>query len=183
MAAAPAILPPAYLPVVEAQCEKLKLGRMNVRCSKCDALHWKCEELSKSTVAHPVFGTCCIDGKVKIPPLEKPPLELWHLYNGTSPDSKHFLSHITSYNNAFSMVSMSHKRIIHGGGPDVFTIQGELWHQSGSLLPEPGRVATYAQVYFQTNEEQLDLRMVCANGNQDQYLSVPHRVLQDSKDS
>src|ERR1700678_2548319 len=45
------------------------------------------------------------------------------------------------------------------GGPQSFTITGELKHLSGSLLPEPGQTPIYAQVYFQSNEEALDLRI------------------------
>src|ERR1700678_2394367 len=81
---------------------------MDVECPKCGALHWACERLNKSTIARPIFGTCCLDGKVKIPKLLKPPRELLELYNGTNFHSKHFLAYITSYNNAFAMVSLSH---------------------------------------------------------------------------
>ena len=154
-------LPAAYLPVVETQarCRKIDLKNMDLECPKCGALHWACERLARSTIARPAFGTCCLDGKVKIPKLLQPPRELLELYNGVNHHSKHFLAHITSYNNAFAMVSLSHTPVNLPGGPQSFTITGELKHMSGSLLPEPGKTPVYAQVYFQTNEQALDLRI------------------------
>jgi hypothetical protein len=114
-------------------------------------------------MARPLFDTCCLDGKVKIPDLKKPPKELLELYNGINRHSKHFLSHITSYNNAFAMVSLAHNPVNLPGGPQSFIITGELKHLQGSLLPEPGKTPVYAQVYFQTDEEALDLRIQYAN--------------------
>ena len=158
-------LPAGYLPVVETQtrCRKIDLKNMDVECPKCGALHWACERLSKSTIARPKFGTCCLDGKVKIPALLKPPRDLLELYNGTNHHSKHFLAHITSYNNAFAMVSLAHNAVHLPGGPQLFIITGELKHMSGSLLPEPGKTPVYAQVYFQSNEQALDLRIQRVN--------------------
>ena len=158
-------LPAGYLPVIETQarCRKIDLKNMDVECLKCGALHWACERLSKSSIASPKFGTCCLDGKVKLPALQNPPRDLLKLYNGTNHHSKHFLTHITSYNNAFAMVSLSHNAVHLPGGPQSFIITGELKHMSGSLLPEPGKTPVYAQVYFQSNEEALDLRIQRAN--------------------
>ena len=117
-------LPAGYLPVVETQARfrKFDLKNMDVECPKCGALHWACERLNKSTIARPIFGTCCLDGKVKIPKLLKPPRELLELYNGTNFHSKHFLAHITSYNNAFGMVSLSHNPVHLPGSPQSFTM-------------------------------------------------------------
>jgi hypothetical protein len=158
-------LPAGYLPIIETQarCRKIDLKNMDAECPKCGALHWACERLSKSTIASPKFGTCCLDGKVKIPALKNPPRDLLELYNGTNPHSKHFLTHITSYNNAFAMVSLSHNAVRLPGGPQSFIITGELKHMSGSLLPEPGKTPVYAQVYFQSDEQALDLRIQRAN--------------------
>ena len=158
-------IPAGYLPVIETQarCKTIDLKNMDIECPKCGALHWACERLSKSSIAAPKFGTCCLDGKVKLPVLQNPPRDLLELYNGTNLHSKHFLTHITSYNNAFAMVSLSHNAVQLPGGPQSFTITGELKHMSGSLLPEPGKTPIYAQVYFQSNEQALDLRIQRAN--------------------
>ena len=69
--------PAGYLPVVETQARyrKIDLKNMDLECPKCGALHWACERLAKSRndPATYVFGTCCLDGKVKLPVLQKPP--------------------------------------------------------------------------------------------------------------
>ena len=54
------------------------MGKMDVVCSNCGALHWASERLVNS----PGFGMCCFTGKVKIPRLEDPPPELLHLLSG-----------------------------------------------------------------------------------------------------
>lgn len=153
------------------------------KCSQCGAKHWMDEKLTSSSLVNPVFGTCCFDGKVSIPLLTQPPLELWKLYNGTDPNSTHFLNYIGSYNNAFAMVSLAHKREDLGAGPNIFKIQGELRHRMGSLLPEPGRTPTYAQLYFQSSEVALEYRMggnnAQNNGQQPHVRVAVMQILQD----
>lgn len=154
-------LPEAYLPVVEThrRYKKMNLGLMNIECRKCYALHWLDEKHSKSTQTNPTFGACRLDGKIKLPMLEKPPRELRELYDGSSYHSDHFLKHIVAYNNAFAMVSVAHKQVhFDTPGPDVYTIEGELRYRMGSLLPSNNQ-PLYSQVYFQTNEMALDIRM------------------------
>ena len=49
--------------------------------------------------------------------------------------------------------------INNGGGPYVFKVQGRLYHQSGTLLPQPGVSPVYAQLYIYDPQEALDFRM------------------------
>ena len=35
------------------------MGRMDVPCSECGALHWMCEKLTRASKRDPDFGTCC----------------------------------------------------------------------------------------------------------------------------
>ncbi|PFH53024.1 hypothetical protein AMATHDRAFT_138861 [Amanita thiersii Skay4041] len=123
-------------------------------------MHWNCEKLISSSNWHPRFGTCCLQGKIALPILQPLPVELLQLYDGTSNHSDHFLQHINSYNNVFAMVSIGHRRVPLGPGPETFIVQGEVRHRMGSLLPEPGHVPVYAQLYFVTPEEALEL---CVN--------------------
>ncbi|KAJ7726833.1 hypothetical protein DFH07DRAFT_906551 [Mycena maculata] len=135
---------------------------MDVSCSKCGALHWKCEQLSTSTIARPLFGACCLSGKVELSAIRKPPRELLELYNGTSHESKHFLDNIRSYNSAFGLASLGvtvDKTVQDGHGPYVFKIQGALYHHVGSLLPKPATNPVYAQLYFYSSGEATNFRM------------------------
>jgi hypothetical protein len=43
------------------------LGRMDIQCHFCGALHWQAEKLTTSPLSSPLFGTCCNSGKVRIP--------------------------------------------------------------------------------------------------------------------
>lgn len=156
----------AYRPIDEDSnyCKRIDLGRMSIQCPSCKALHWDAERLSKSSKRNPKFGTCCLQGKIQIPLLQPLPRELKELYDGTSPNSAHFLKHNVSYNNAFAMVSLSAQPVNLGAGVPHFTIQGELRHLHGTLLPEEGENAKWAQVYFVTDQQALNLRMNGRNG-------------------
>ena len=72
------------------------------------------------------------------------------------------IHHIVSYNNAYAFVSIAHKTVdLPRCGPDVYTIQEELWHLMCASLPEPNKDLVYAQLYFQSNEEALQFRLGC----------------------
>ncbi|KAJ6587606.1 hypothetical protein DFH09DRAFT_909703, partial [Mycena vulgaris] len=112
--------------------------------------------LSKSRVNNPCFGTCCLDGKIKLPAVRKPPRELLELFNGTSNHAAHFKKNIRNYNAAFALASLGvtvDKTVLDGHGPYVFKIQGALYHKVGALLPEAGKDPVYAQLYFYSSED------------------------------
>ncbi|KAL4135595.1 hypothetical protein QTP88_007193 [Uroleucon formosanum] len=75
--------------------ENLDIGRTTTICRYCNALKFKRETV----------GLCCASGKVKLDPLLTPPQPLKTLFDGSDPDSSHFLQHILEYNNCFRMTS------------------------------------------------------------------------------
>ena len=135
------------------------MGKMDVACSDCGALHWTSEKLANS----PKFGMCCYSGKIKIPKLDDPPPELLHLLAGQEDICKKFRDHIRNYNNALAMTSLGcnqDKEINRDGrGPFVFKVQGRLYHRIGSLLPQPDSSPVYAQLYIYDPQEALDFHM------------------------
>src|SRR6202789_1118790 len=135
------------------------MGKMDVVCPDCGALHWKWEKLTHSFK----FGMCCRSGKIKIPKLDDPPRELLDLLSGQEPKCKTFRDRIRNYNNALAMTSLGcdQDRAINrdGGGPYVFKVQGRLYHQTGSLHPRPNTSPLYAQLYIYDPQEALNLRM------------------------
>ena len=138
------------------------MGKMDVSCSNCGALHWMCEKIKKSPMICPQFGMCCLQGKIKLPKLDDPPPELLYLLSGQDDISKEFRDHIRSYNNALAMTSLGcnqDKTINAGGGPYVFKIQGRLCHKSGSLIHNNQNAPLYAQLYIYDPQEALDFRM------------------------
>ncbi|KAJ7032962.1 hypothetical protein C8F04DRAFT_890575, partial [Mycena alexandri] len=108
------------------------------------------------------FGTCCLQGKVDLPPVRAPPRDLLQLFDGTSHYSRNFKENIWAYNSAFALASLGvtvDRRVNDGRGPYVFKIQGALYHKVGSLLPEPGRDPSYAQLYIVSSAEANEARM------------------------
>ncbi|KAK6984582.1 hypothetical protein R3P38DRAFT_3104075 [Favolaschia claudopus] len=77
--------------------------RANERLLPSQALHWKAEATSKSTVARPLFGMCCNNGKVVFPALEAAPDALARLYTGDDAQAKEFRKNIAQYNTALSV--------------------------------------------------------------------------------
>lgn len=80
------------------------IGPMTTVCRYCNAFKFKRE----------TPGLCCAGGKVKLDPLLPPPQPLKPLFDGTDPDSEHFLQHILEYNNCFRMTSFGANIIREG---------------------------------------------------------------------
>jgi hypothetical protein len=139
------------------------LGKLEVKCDYCGALHWIDERLAKSSKRSPKFGMCCFSGKIKLPKLQNPPPELMGFLTGRDDASKKFRDNIRRYNNALAMTSIGVKQdhAINnaGGGPWLFKVQGKLSHYAGSLLPVPGETPLYAQLYIYDPTEALNPRM------------------------
>ncbi|KAI8559660.1 hypothetical protein RHMOL_Rhmol04G0190600 [Rhododendron molle] len=70
---------------------------------------------------------------------------------GMMTDQNHSEKHARGYNatNAFTSLGATlDPRVLTGSGPTSFTIHGELQHRTGSLLPQHGKDAKYAQLYI-----------------------------------
>jgi hypothetical protein len=136
----PRDLPKARRPYTDPLPNQIhSLGPMGIVCSQCDALHWKFEKLSASSVRNPKFGTCCLQGQIQLPPLRAPPRYLNDMLCGVALQSKTFRQNIRQYNAAFAFTSLGVKidhAITNAPGPYSFRIYGELHHHSGALLPE-----------------------------------------------
>ncbi|XP_052171592.1 uncharacterized protein LOC127787570 [Diospyros lotus] len=83
------------------------------------------------------------------------------LYDGNNDQSKSFRSYTRVYNaaNAFTSLGATlDPRVLNGMGPTSFTIHGELRHRTGSLQPQPGIEASYAQLYIYDPDSALEIR-------------------------
>nr|XP_049700175.1 uncharacterized protein LOC126055355 isoform X2 [Helicoverpa armigera]XP_049700177.1 uncharacterized protein LOC126055356 isoform X2 [Helicoverpa armigera] len=118
--------------------ENLDIGRMTTICRYCNALKFKRE----------TAGLCCASGKVKLDPLLTPPQPLKTLFDGSDPDSSHFLQHILEYNNCFRMTSFGANIIREGGFMPTCKIQGQIYHLHGSMVPTPDEPHQFLQIYF-----------------------------------
>ena len=152
--------PPVVMPMDPPQ--RHSLGPMNLLCPNCHALHFSAEKLTRSTRDNLKFGMCCLTGQVHLPPFPPAPRGLRDLFDGTSPHSLHFKTHIRQFNAAFAFTSLGvnvDHSVIAGSGPYSFRISGELHHHSlANLLPVPDRPVAYAQLYIHDPQEQLAQR-------------------------
>jgi hypothetical protein len=109
-------------------------------------------QLPRPALGNPKFGNCCNSGNLNIPLLPNPPVALQRLYDGDDTQSREFKQNLWRYNCAFAFTSLGvaedHSVNLGCRGPPVFRIQGELFHRSGSLLPDVGRSPTYSQLYI-----------------------------------
>ncbi|GBP80005.1 hypothetical protein EVAR_68359_1 [Eumeta japonica] len=104
-------------------------------------------------------GLCCASGKVKLDPLLTPPQPLKTLFDGSDPDSSHFLQHILEYNNCFRMTSFGANIIREGGFMPTCKIQGQIYHLHGSMVPTPDEPHQFLQIYFISSMvDQLNVR-------------------------
>ncbi|KAG1809230.1 hypothetical protein EV424DRAFT_1301507, partial [Suillus variegatus] len=132
------------------------LGPLNVECPNCHAMHFACERLTKSSARNPRFGTCCLEGKVDLPPFPAWPLELQQAYGNRA-----FVSKIRQYNSALAFTSVGvtiEDRALQGSGPNAFHIHGSLHHLMGSLIAPEGIRPSYAQIYIYDPEHATDIR-------------------------
>ncbi|KAF6157208.1 hypothetical protein GIB67_041669 [Kingdonia uniflora] len=127
------------------------LGNMDIQCPLCHTLHWLDEKLTNSSRYRPLFGTCCKQGKIRLPILQPLPPTIQVLYDDDSSHAKSFQSHIRKYNAANAFTSLRVKldvQILNGRGPKTFSIYGEIKHRVRALLPDLGKPAAYAQLYI-----------------------------------
>lgn len=127
---------------------QIVIGAMSKQCQHCHALKYKGESA----------GFCCASGKVVLPPLNSPPEPLKALLAGGTSQSKLFLRKIRKFNSCFQMTSFGATKIVHNEDgrnfQSTFKIQGQVYHQIGSLIPMPDSDSKFLQIYFMGDEEQ-----------------------------
>ena len=95
--------------------------------------------------------SCCLEGEVDLPPIQNPLYVLQELLDGTSLQNRYFRDNIQVYNMALAFISCSYKLdncIDFSRGIRYFQIHGALYHYQGSLVPEPGEIPRFVQLFF-----------------------------------
>ncbi|KAG5521520.1 hypothetical protein RHGRI_033922 [Rhododendron griersonianum] len=155
-------LPGDWVPApIQIDVRRHYLGKMDIECPHCKALHWMDERLARSSRSSPFFGTCCLQGKVRLHKLIPPPPPLQALYDGIDERSKSFRANSREYNAANAFTSLRAKfnpNVLNGRGPTSFIIHGESRHRTGSLLPQQGQDASYTQLYIYDPTSALNTR-------------------------
>lgn len=135
-----------------SQHPSVLIGQMDRLCLHCHALKFPNES----------SGICCANGKVSLPPLNEPPEPLRSYVSGTTASSKYFLANIRKFNSAFQMTSFGATKVVHDNGfSPTFKIQGQIYHQIGSLLPVTDSDSRFLQIYFMGDRE-MEINQRCA---------------------
>ncbi|CAN0925698.1 ATP-dependent DNA helicase PIF1 [Linum grandiflorum] len=149
----------------------LDLGLPTNTCKYCGAFFWVHEALKKTRQSqNPEYSMCCQLGVVDLPLLaETPPLLDRLLDINGDALSKHYRTHIRSYNAAFSWTSFGAKfdpRLLNSRGPYSLVLSGENYHYMGSLLPPEGQPPRYSQLYLHDPACEVADRMSSIGGQQ-----------------
>jgi len=110
----------------------------------------------------PKFSLCCLKGKVVVAPYPRLPQPLYDLYHKHDKLSKFFLENIRSFNSMFAFTSMGGRvdnEMNCGRAPPMFSMNGENYHQIGSLLPMPGNPPKFVQLYIYDTDNEIANRM------------------------
>jgi hypothetical protein len=141
----------------------LDVGDPELLCRFCKSKMWigeRVDDRKNPTTAE--FSLCCMNGKVELPLLTKPPEPLYSLLNGDHVQSSNYLDNIRTYNSMFSFTSIGgriDKKMNDGGGPPQFTLSGQNFHRMGSLKPEEGGTPKFAQLYIYDTQNETANRM------------------------
>ncbi|CAN0900491.1 ATP-dependent DNA helicase PIF1 [Linum grandiflorum] len=166
----------------------LDLGLPTYICKYCGAYFWIHEALKKTRKSqNPEYSMCCQLGAVDLPLLpETPPLLDRLLDINGDAMSKHYRTHIRSYNAAFSWTSFGAKfdpRLLNSRGPYSLVLSGENYHYMGSLLPPEGRPPRYSQLYVHDPTSEVTNRMSSVRGEAHKLNANLMAALQDMIDN
>jgi hypothetical protein len=139
------------------------VGEPSFICKWCKAIMWFEERVSKHrNTKNPEFSMCCLQGRIEIAPFAQLPQALNDLYFKNDRKSKFFLQNIRSFNSMFAFTSIGakiDKTENNGRTPPIFVMNGENYHQLGSLLQHEGHQPKFSQLYIYDTDNELSNRM------------------------
>ena len=146
-------LPLAFLDQ-RARWKEHDLGRMEVRCTGCQALHWA----SEPSTRRPRGGeascySCCKHGDAQMERMLQLPEPLHSLMTHNDARSKAFRKVLRRWNQQFAFTSIKFnmdQRLTDIGSTtfQMFQIHGAFYHRQGPLVPGDGMDALYSQIYL-----------------------------------
>ncbi|RPB00480.1 hypothetical protein L873DRAFT_769286 [Choiromyces venosus 120613-1] len=136
-----------------AQWTAHHLGRMDVVCSGCHALHWAAERGRASTRhAAGTFEACCKHGNAVVEKMQPLPEPLNSLMSGQDRQSREFRAGLWHWNSQFAFTSISYnmdnRPTAIGEGFQLFQVHGAIYHHQGPLVPPGGQDGLYSQMYL-----------------------------------
>ncbi|MBW0471262.1 hypothetical protein O181_010977 [Austropuccinia psidii MF-1] len=132
----------------------LNIGNCNDECNSCGALHWHKERnQAHKNKEKTDFSICCQHGSFKLPhdSLLSDKLDpfLQKMFFSNSKCGKQFRNQSRLYNNSLSFTSAGVKldKEVQGHGTYCFRVKGQLFHNIGSIFPDKGQTAKFAQIF------------------------------------
>ena len=121
---------------------------MKYKCNCCHAYHWE-EELNTKNK----YTLCCANGKIKLKPMNEPPIKIKELLLGETNDGKMFMKFPRIFNLAVSFCSIScnntlENSISHKKITPSLRINGEVNHGLGSIYRNDNDPVRNMQAYF-----------------------------------
>jgi hypothetical protein len=139
-----------------------RLPKREDECNYCHAIMWEDEKLTCSTANNNKFGTCCLQGKIDLPPLNPCPPEINELLTKNTALNKEFMSRIRLYNNSLAFTSSSanvdDSLMSATSGVYTYRINGAVHHKLSSYLPNPDYKPHFSQIYIYDSEMQAKIR-------------------------
>ncbi|XP_026475763.1 uncharacterized protein LOC113380958 [Ctenocephalides felis] len=137
-----------YDPEIDYSSHSLiTIGNMDKVCKHCLALKFRGESA----------GLCCASGKIILTKLTTPPEPLKTLLDGTTSQSKILLKKNRKFNSCFQMTSFGATKVFENEDgrnfESTFRIQGQVYHQIGSLFPMPDVNPKFLHIYFMGDDE------------------------------
>ena len=112
----------------------LDLGRMDIECKECKALHQKAEgtDVSGANMKGDIgFKSCYKKGRVNLKLFTQPPEQLRYLFCSNDSPARRFRSRIRQYNAALTYISCSYTadpRLPAQQHLYIFQLQGDIYH-------------------------------------------------------
>ena len=138
------------------QWRPLQLGRMNVECPHCGALHWNAEVTAlRRPNGKRSFTNSCKNGGMSFNSpnahIPDPPPLLRQLFSDNSREAKTFRANLRLLNSALSYTSVgcrSDPRLRPEEHQYIFQLQGSIYHMQGPLTTGTNQKPLFSQLYF-----------------------------------
>ncbi|KAK6998606.1 ATP-dependent DNA helicase PIF7, partial [Biomphalaria glabrata] len=131
-------------------------GEMNEVCVHCQAFRFKNE----------IKGICCLNGQIQLPSIDDPPEPFYSYLLGENKHYKKIITNILTYNSCFQFTSS--------------LTQNQTLPKIGSILPKKKTDSKNLQIYFMSDDENVEAQKRCANvqGIETDILLDLQRILQ-----
>ncbi|KAK2941267.1 putative ATP-dependent DNA helicase [Blattamonas nauphoetae] len=121
------------------------LGRLNIECPICGALHFSCE-VPRKRQGVATFHDCCPGFKHDPYSRTEFPVILKELFNHSHPLSDNFFTNIRQFNQAFACGSFSCPSALND--PLDIIVRGDVHRNIGPIFPQQDGHARFGQVYI-----------------------------------